>query len=117
MAQPSVVSNQTKYVEDIFTAGNLHRAHLPVKRVELEVHWAGQSQGDSDAVQDVAVGKDSDVDIVDEDVVEVSSLLVPEESVRHPDLLGVCESEILHTSCKYHSSIYTRLPAWTLLKV
>ena len=51
MAQPSVVSNQTKYVEDIFTAGNLHRAHLPVERVELEVHRAGQRQRDSDAAK------------------------------------------------------------------
>ena len=51
MAQPSVVSNQTKHVEEIFTAGNLHRAHLPVERVELEVHRTGQSQGDSDAAK------------------------------------------------------------------
>ena len=32
-----------------FTAGNLHRAHLPVKRVELQIHRAGQRQRHSDA--------------------------------------------------------------------
>ena len=34
-----------------FTAGNLHGAHLPVERVELKVHRAGQRQGDSDAAK------------------------------------------------------------------
>ena len=67
MAQPSLVSNQTKYVEEIFTAGNLHRAHLPIERVELEVHRAGQRQGDSDAAKiktsNIFTNPDPDVSI------------------------------------------------------
>ena len=51
-----------------------------------------------DAVEDVAIREDSDVDIINEDVVEVPGLLVPEESVRHPDLLRVSESQVLHTT-------------------
>ena len=81
-------------VSRVAVAGDLEGAGLTVHGVELQVHRAGQSQGDSDAVQDVAVGKDSDVDIVDEDVVEVSSLLVPEERVRHPHLTSVSQSQV-----------------------
>ena len=32
-----------------FTAGNLHRTHLPVERVQFEVHRTGQSQRNSNA--------------------------------------------------------------------
>ena len=48
-----------------------------------------------DAVEDIAVWKYSDVDIGDEDVVEPALLLVPEERVRHPDLLRVRHREVL----------------------
>ena len=82
------------------TARNFEGTGLPVHRVELEVHGAGKGEGDPDAVEDVAVREDPDVDVVDEDVVKVSSLLVPEERVRHPDLLWVSQGEILNPPCK-----------------
>ena len=40
-------------------------------------------------VEDVPVGEDPDIDVWNEDVVEPAFLLIPEEGVRHPDLLGV----------------------------
>ena len=80
------------------TAGNLEGTGLPVHGVELEVHGAAEGERDADAVEDIAVREDPDVDIVDEDVVEVARLLVPEEGVRHPDLLGVGEGEVLHAA-------------------
>ena len=50
------------------------------------MHWTRERQRYPDAVEDVAIREDPDVDIVDEDVVEVAALLVAEEGVRHPDL-------------------------------
>ena len=47
-----------------------------------------------DAVEDVPVRVDPDVEVGGEDVVESSDLLVPEESIRHPDLTGVREGEV-----------------------
>ena len=80
------------------TAGNFKSAGLPVHGVKLEMHWTRESQRDPDAVKNVAIRKDPDVDIVDEDVVKVASLLVPEECVRHPNLLRVSQGEILDPS-------------------
>ena len=46
-------------------------------------------------VEDIPVGENSDVDVWNEDVVEATLLLVPEEGVRHPDLLGIGHREVL----------------------
>ena len=62
------------------------------------MHWTREGQRDPDAVEDVAIREYPDVDIVDEDVVKVASLLVPEECVRHPNLLRVSQGEILYPS-------------------
>ena len=64
---------------------------MSVHGIQFEVHRTRQGERDTDAVEDITIGEDSDVDIVDEDVVEVPSLLITEEGVRHPDLLGVSE--------------------------
>ena len=80
------------------TAGDFESAGLPVHRVEFEVHGAREGQGDPDTVEDVAIREDPDVDIVDEDVVKVASLLVSEECVWHPNLLWVSQGEILYPS-------------------
>ena len=47
-----------------------------------------------DAVEDVAVWEDPDVEVGGEDVVELSDLLVPEERVWHPDLAYVGERQV-----------------------
>ena len=73
------------------TARNLHRTGLGVQGIELEIHGTREGQGNPDTVEDVAIREDPDVDIVDEDVVKVASLLVPEECVRHPNLLRVSQ--------------------------
>ena len=73
------------------TAGDLQSTSLTIHWVEFEVHRTGESEGYSDAVEDITVWEDSDIDIVDEDVVEVTSLLVAEERVRHPHLLRVSQ--------------------------
>ena len=52
-----------------------------------------------DAVEDVAVWEDPDVEVGGEDVVELPDLLVPEESVWHPDLADVRQGEILDLLC------------------
>ena len=49
-----------------------------------------------DAVEDIAIWIHPDVQVGGQDVVEGSDLLVPEESVRHPDLARVRESEIFY---------------------
>ena len=48
-----------------------------------------------DAVEDVAVWKDPDVEVGGEDVVELPDLLVPEEGVRHPHLARVSQGQVL----------------------
>jgi hypothetical protein len=53
-----------------------------------------------DAVQHVSVGEDADVDVVDEDGVEVSGLLVAEERVGHPHLAGVGQRQVAKSTCK-----------------
>ena len=60
------------------------------------MHGAREGQGDPDTVEDVAIGEDPDVDIVDEDVVKVASLLVLKEGVGHPDLVGVCHRQVFN---------------------
>jgi hypothetical protein len=39
-----------------------------------------------DAVEHLSIRKYSDVDIVHEDIMEMSDFLVPEKRIRHPDL-------------------------------
>ena len=67
-----------------------------IKREQGEVHGAEASQRDADAVEDVPVGMDPDVEVGGEDVVEVSNLLVPEEGVRHPNLARVRKGQIFY---------------------
>ena len=64
---------------------------MSIHWIQFEIHRTGESERNADAVENVAIGEDSDVDVIDEDVVEVTRLLVAEEGVRHPDLLWVGE--------------------------
>ena len=83
----------------MLTAGNVQVTGLLVQGEEGEVHGAEAGEGDANAVEDVAVGEDSDVEVGGEDVVEGSNLLVPEERVRHPDLTDVGECQIFDFIC------------------
>ena len=97
MAQPSVVKNKVKYKvprSTKLTAGNLHGTFLCIQGVHLEVHGTGESQRHADAEQDRPVGVQSDVEVGHEDIVHGAPPLVPEESVRHPDLAGVRDGEV-----------------------
>ena len=67
-----------------------------IKREQGEVHGAEASQRDADAVEDVPVGMDPDVEVGGEDVVEVANLLVPEEGVGHPNLARVRQGQIFY---------------------
>ena len=89
-------SAQILKIGSVLTACYFESAGLPIHRVELEVHGAGEGERDTNAVQDVAVREDADVDIVYEDVVEVAGLFVAEESVRHPNLSWIRHRQILH---------------------
>ncbi len=53
-----------------------------------------------DAVQDVPVGIDPDVQVGLDDVVKLSIFFIPEEGVRHPDLAGVRQGQVLHLACR-----------------
>ena len=48
-----------------------------------------------DTVENITIGKDSDVEVGGENCVKPTDFLVPEESVRHPDLAGVGHRQIL----------------------
>ena len=50
-----------------------------------------------DAVEDGAVREDADVEVGLQDCVEGTNLLVPEESVRHPDFTRICHRQIPNT--------------------
>ena len=63
-----------------------------IKWEESEVHGTEAGQGDADAVEDVTVRVDPDVEVRGQDVVEVADLLVPEECVGHPNLARVRQS-------------------------
>ena len=78
-------------------------AGLLVQRKECEVHGAEAGERDPDAVEDVPVRVDPDVEVGGEDVVELSDLLVPEERVRHPDLARVSEGEVADLVWRDHS--------------
>ena len=77
------------------TACNVEVTGLLVQGEEGEVHRAEAGEGDADAVEDVAVGEDSDVEVGGEDVVELPDLLVPEEGIRHPHLARVSQGQVL----------------------
>ena len=47
----------------VLTAGNVQIAGLLVEGEEGQVHWAGAGERDSDTVQDISIGEDSDVQI------------------------------------------------------
>ena len=84
-----------------------------VQRVESQVHGTRQRQRDSetenplvgevtvtlfaspDAVENVSVGVDADVDVGHDDLVLLGLLLVAEEGVRHPDLGGVRQRQVV----------------------
>ena len=51
-----------------------------------------------DAVEDFSVGKNSDVNVWNDDLVLSRLLLVPEESVRHPNLGRVSQSQIFQST-------------------
>ena len=78
----------------MITAGHVEVTGLPVQREPSQVHGAAAQQARPDAVEDVTVREDSDVEVGGEDLVEPRHLLVPEESVRHPDLARVSEGEV-----------------------
>ena len=83
----------------MLTAGNVQVTGLLVQGEEGEVHGAEAGEGDANAVEDVAVGEDSDVEVGGEDVVELPDLLVTEEGVRHPHLARVSKGQVADPLC------------------
>lgn len=74
----------------LLTTRHSHVAALLVERVVLEVHGAGQQQGNSDGVQDTSVGMDPQQHIGHYNRVKMALLFVGEKQVRLPDPVGVC---------------------------
>ena len=94
---------------EVLTAGDLHRTLLSVQRVELEVHGTGESQRHADAEQNRPVSVQPDVEVGNENVVHGAPPLVPEESVRHPDLAGVGDGEVGDLVCQWRILNKTQL--------
>lgn len=80
------------------TAGHSQRAHLPIERVQFQVHRARQRQRDANAVQHRAVRKDPNVHVRHDDVVEVTLLLVGEEQIGHPHAVRLGQRQVFQTA-------------------
>ena len=78
------------------TAGNVEVTGLLVQGEEGKVHGTEAGEGDADAVEDVAVGEDSNVEVGGENVVELPDLLVTEEGIRHPHLARVRHRQVFY---------------------
>ena len=78
----------------MITAGHVEVTGLPVQREPSQVHGAAAQQACPDAVEDVSVREDPDVEVGGEDLVEPRHLLVPEEGVRHPHLACICHGQV-----------------------
>ena len=61
---------------------------------EAALHCESFHQLLPDAVQNIPIRVDSDVEIGSENVVEGTNLLVPEESIRHPHLTSISQSQV-----------------------
>jgi len=48
-----------------------------------------------DAVEDVSIRKDANVDVGYDDVMKMSFSLVGEEEIGHPDLVGIRQCQVL----------------------
>ena len=75
-------------------------ADLLVEGEEGELHGAGHHQGHPDAVQHVAVGEESDVEVRCENLVGSTNLFISKKGVWHPDLAGVGHRQIFDLVCK-----------------
>ena len=58
------------------------------------MHSALTDEGHSDAVEDIAVGEDTDIEIGGEDAVEAGNLLISKEGVGHPNFAGICHGQV-----------------------
>ena len=76
------------------TACNIQIARLFIQRKKSQIHGAEASEGDSDTVEDITVGEDSDVEIGGEDVVKGSNLFISEERIWHPHFAGISQGQI-----------------------
>ena len=47
-----------------------------------------------DAVEDISIWEEADVQICGEDVMESPDFLISEESVWHPHFAGICQGEV-----------------------
>ena len=52
-----------------------------------------------DAVEDVSIGKDANVDIGYDDVMKMSFSFVGEEEIGHPDFVGIRQRQIFDFAC------------------
>ena len=50
-----------------------------------------------DTVENISIREDPDIKVRSEDLMESSNLLIPEESVRHPHLAGICQGQVADT--------------------
>ena len=49
-----------------------------------------------DAVENITIRIDPNIQVGSEDVVKGSNFLISEEGIRHPHFAGICQGEILY---------------------
>ena len=74
------------------TASNVQVTRLFIQRKESQIHGAEACERYSDAVENITVREDSNVEVGSEDVVKCSNLLISEECVGHPNFAGIRQS-------------------------
>ena len=78
----------------LLTACYIKVAGLFIQRKESQVHGAEACEGDADAVEDITIREDADIEVGCQNVVKCSNLLIPKESVRHPNFTGISHGQI-----------------------
>ena len=74
------------------TASNVQVTCLFIQRKESQIHGAEAGERYSDAVENISVREDSNVEVRSEDVVKCSNLFISEERVGHPNFAGIRQS-------------------------
>ena len=61
---------------------------------ESQVHGTKAGEGNTDAVENITIREDTDIEVGCQDVVEGSNLLISEERIWHPNFAGIRQGQI-----------------------
>jgi len=63
------------------------------------MHWTSTRQRYPDAVENITIWIDTNVEVRSENAVEGSNLLVSEEGIWHPNFAGVSQGQVANSLC------------------